>query len=57
MANAPRIVVTLHASKMTTRDGSHRDDDQYLEEIKADLEVKMKQFGFHKSEVDVRIEE
>lgn len=53
---APRIVVEIHASKITTRDGSHQDDDWYIDMIKGNLERTMREYEFFNAKVEVRFE-
>lgn len=50
----PKIDVKIQATKTTTRDGSHPDDEMYRRQITDVLTLKLEDMGFIHSEVTVR---
>lgn len=41
------------AKKLTSRDGSHPDDEEYLEQVKAQINLNLIELGFHNPEVEL----
>lgn len=49
----PHMVLYIHGQKSTTRDGSHPDDDAYMEQVKGQLQLRLSELGFSKSHVEL----
>lgn len=53
----PRIVLSVEASRHTTREGDHEDDQIYLKQIHETVSERLRECGFPKSTIRVAFAE
>lgn len=49
----PHMILKVKAKKVTTREGNHPDDEAYLEQVQATVELRLIELGFHNPEVEL----
>lgn len=49
----PHMILAVTGKKLTSRDGSHPDDEEYLEQVKSTIGVKLIELGFHNPSVHI----
>ncbi len=47
----PHMNLTLTATKFTTREGDHHDDETYLTQVKNEIENRIKDLGFVRADI------
>lgn len=47
------MVLYIMGKKLTTRDGTHPDDEEYMEQVKGQLSLRLSELGFSNASIEL----
>lgn len=49
----PHMILKVTAKRQTSREGNHNDDEAYIEQVKAQIEIRLIELMFHNPNVEL----